>query len=137
MERVKLTTNRSGLFEITDRIQECIDKSQMEDGIVVLWVPHSTAGLTVISKMDLLGFEDIEDEICRLIPTRVDFKHQFDTPGDAAGHIKSAVIGVSVTCLVEKGRLVLGSSQGIYFFEFDGPRERQVYVGIGGGSTIV
>ena len=111
----------------------CIrDRSKVSSGIAILWVPHSTAGLTVISKMDPLGFEDIEDEICRLIPTRVDFKHQFDTPSDAAGHIKSAVVGVSITCIIEAGKLVLGSSQGIYFFEFDGPRSRQVYVRIGG-----
>ena len=132
MERIDLKTDRSGLFEITDQVQACVTQSKVSFGIAVLWVPHSTAGLTVISKMDPLGFEDIEDEICRLIPTRVDFKHQFDTPSDAAGHIKSAVVGVSITCIIEAGKLVLGSSQGIYFFEFDGPRSRQVYVRIGG-----
>ena len=89
MERIDLKTDRSGLFEITDKVQACVTQSKVSCGIAVLWVPHSTAGLTVISKMDPLGFEDIEDEICGLIPTRVDFKHQFDTPSDAAGHIKS------------------------------------------------
>jgi secondary thiamine-phosphate synthase enzyme len=88
----------------------------------------ASISLTVTSPWDPRGFEDIQDEISRLIPTRVDFKHQHDTPQDAAGHVKSALMGVSLTFIVDEGRLVLGSSQGIYFVEFDGPRKRQVYV---------
>jgi secondary thiamine-phosphate synthase enzyme len=62
------------------------------------------------------------------VPTRINFRHQHDTPQDAAGHIKSALIGASQTFIVEDGQLVLGHSQKIYFFEFDGPRKRQIYV---------
>ena len=127
MQIIELTTDRNGLFEITKQVQEAVKKAGITDGLAALWVPHSTAGITVISKMDPLGFVDIEEEISRLVPTRVDFKHQFDTPSDAAGHIKSAIIGVSLTCIIRDGALRLGSSQGIYFFEFDGPRQRQIY----------
>ena len=83
---------------------------------------------TITSFWDPNGLEDIQDEICRLIPTRIDFKHQHDTPQDAAGHVKSSLIGVSLSLMVEGGKLLLGHSQGIYFLEFDGPRKREVYV---------
>lgn len=76
------------------------------------------------------GFEDLQDEICRLIPTRIDFKHQFDTPQDAAGHVKSSMLGVSLSLIIADGKLLLGGSQGIYFVEFDGPRNREFYVKI-------
>jgi hypothetical protein len=68
------------------------------------------------------------DEIDRLVPTRINFRHQYDTPQDAAGHIKSALVGPSQTFIIDDGQLVLGHSQKIYFFEFDGPRKRQIYV---------
>ena len=78
------------------------------------------------------GFEDIQNEVCRLIPTRIDFKHQHDTPTDAAGHVKSTLIGVDLPLIIHDGKLLLGSSQGIYFLEFDGPRKRSFYVQVMG-----
>ena len=72
--------------------------------------------------------EDLQDEICRLIPTRIDFKHQHDTPTDAAGHVKCSLLGVSIPLIIDGGKLVLGGSQGIFFLEFDGPRKRKYYV---------
>ena len=71
---------------------------------------------------------DAVEEIRRLVPTRIDFKHQHDTPQDAAGHIKCALLGVTETFIVHNGKLLLGGSQGIYFLEFDGPRNREFYV---------
>jgi secondary thiamine-phosphate synthase enzyme len=68
------------------------------------------------------------DEICRLIPTRIDFKHEHDTPQDAAGHVKSALVGASLALIVADGDVLLGHSQKIYFFEFDGPRHRKIHV---------
>lgn len=125
---IDLQTDRNGLFEISGEVEKAVKASGVGSGAAIIWVPHTTAGVTVISKMDELGFEDIVDEINRLIPTRVDFKHQFDTPTDASGHIKSALVGVSVSAIIENGTLQVGSSQGIYFFEFDGPRKRKFYV---------
>ena len=66
----------------------------------------------------------------RLVPTRTDFLHIFDTPADAAGHIKASIIGSSETLLIEEGQLVLGHSQGVFFYDFDGPRQRRVLVKI-------
>jgi secondary thiamine-phosphate synthase enzyme len=126
--KIPLTTKFNDVISITDKVKEVVAESGVEDGLCMVYNPHSTASLTVTSPWDPRGFEDIQDEISRLIPTRVDFKHQHDTPQDAAGHVKSALMGVSLAFIVDKGRLVLGSSQGIYFVEFDGPRQRQVYV---------
>lgn len=140
MKRIELKTAGNGLVEITQEVRRVVEESGLRRGAAVLWVPHTTAGLTVISRMDVLGFADIEEETDRLIPTRVNFKHQFDTPTDAAGHIKSALFGVGQTVIVEDGTLRLGSSQGIFFFEFDGPRRREVWVQLlpaetGGGGA--
>lgn len=102
----------------------------MQSGLSVVFTPHTTAALTITSFWDPNGFEDLQDEICRLIPTRIDFKHQHDTPQDAAGHVKSSLMGVSLPLIIEDGKLLLGSSQGIFFLEFDGPRKRKFQVKI-------
>lgn len=128
MQTIELRTTGNALFDITRQVQDTVEASGVQQGFATLWVPHTTAGLTVVSCMDELGFEDIVDEMNRLVPTRVDFKHQFDTPTDASGHIKCALMGISLNCIIEEGKLVLGASQGIYFFEFDGPRSRKVYI---------
>lgn len=123
-----LSTDRSGLFEITDTVRQAVKESGCETGAVLVFIPHTTAGVTIISRMDELGFCDIEEEFDRLIPTRIDFKHQFDTPTDASGHIKTALAGADAVIPVENGHIQLGSSQGIFFFEFDGPRRRKFFV---------
>lgn len=122
------TSSTSELVEITHQVQEIVQKSGIQEGICLLATPHTTAALTITSYHDRAGFEDLRDEVSRLIPTRIDFKHQFDTPTDAAGHIKSSLIGVSLPLIISQGKLLLGHSQGIYFFEFDGPRQRTVNV---------
>jgi len=77
-----------------------------------------------------MTFEDIVSEVRRLVPTRVDFHHIYDTPTDAAGHVKSVLIGNSLSLIIKDGEVVLGGSQSILFFEFDGPRTRQVMLRI-------
>jgi secondary thiamine-phosphate synthase enzyme len=123
-----LETDRNGLIDITDRVAQLVAESGVTDGLVLVSVPHSTASVTVVSPWDVLGLEDVHDELVRLIPTRIDFKHQYDTPQDAAGHVKAAIVGHSRTFFVENGKLGLGHSQKIYFWEFDGPRKRSVQV---------
>lgn len=130
MYRYDIETDRSGLFEITENVRLAVEQSGVRDGVAVLFIPHTTAGASVISRMDPLGLLDIEEEFARMVPTRVDFRHQFDTPTDASGHIKSALAGVSVSIPIEDGDLQIGSSQGIFFFEFDGPRKRKYLVQI-------
>jgi len=127
-----LETDRSGLFDITEQVAAAVNETGLTDGLVLVSVPHSTASVTVVSPWDVLGLEDVHDEIVRLVPTRIDFKHQYDTPQDAAGHVKAAIVGHSRTFFLDAGKLGLGHSQKIYFWEFDGPRKRSVQVKVMG-----
>ena len=124
------TSKRQELIVITETVGEIISENDVESGHVILFCPHTTAGLTVNSYLDPATAADLIHEIDRVVPTRTDFNHIFDTPSDAAGHIKASIIGGQITLIVDKGKLQLGRSQGIFFWEFDGPRPRQVYVKI-------
>ena len=128
LKTFNLRTDRNGLFDITPLAEQALAESQARSGMLLVSVPHSTAAISVVSPWDPLGLEDVHDELCRLIPTRVDFKHQHDTPQDAAGHVKAAIVGHSRMFYIEDGRLGLGHSQKIFFWEFDGPRERSVHI---------
>ena len=123
-----LATLANEAYEITASVREIVAESGVQEGLCVVFVPHTTAGLSISSFWDPKGLEDFHDDIDRLIPTRIDFKHQFDTPQDAAGHIKSMLVGVSLTIMISEGELLLGHSQGIFFNEFDGPRTRKFLV---------
>ena len=126
--KFSLETGFNSVTNITDMVRKAVEESGVEDGICVVYNPHTTASIVVTSFWDPAGFEDLQDEICRLIPTKVDFKHQHDTPEDAAGHVKSSLYGVSIALVIHEGKLLLGHSQGLYFMEFDGPRNREVIV---------
>ena len=130
LDRIQFRTTKDGVISLTDQIKECVKNSGVKSGIMCAFITHTTAALTVNSFWDPLGHEDIQDEIRRLIPTRVDFKHQHDTPEDAAGHVKCTLIGPSMSFIIADGNLLLGHSQGIYFLEFDGPRNRECYIKI-------
>jgi len=122
------TTAHNSFHEITNEVKDAVKNSNVKEGLCLVFIPHTTAALTVTSYWDLKGLQDIQDEIDRLVPTRIDFKHQYDTPRDAAGHVKSSLLDISKTFIVDDGELVIGGSQGIFFLEFDGPRNRQVFV---------
>lgn len=124
------TPPKDSLVDITEQVKEMIRKSEVTEGICVAFVPHTTGALTMNSIMDPATTQDIQDEIRRLVPTRVDFTHIYDTPADAAGHIKSTLVGASLSLIITGGDLLLGGSQGIYFCEFDGPRTREVHLQI-------
>lgn len=123
-------TRKNDVLSMTEYVAEAIVESGVQEGICVIQIPHTTAGLCITSKWDETDFADIKSEFRRIVPTRVDFYHQFDTPEDAAGHIKSILSGVVLTVMVKDGKPFLGSSQGIFFLEFDGPRSRRCYVKI-------
>ncbi len=127
------TPRGDALIDITEQVQQALRESGVQAGICALVVPHTTAGITINSGLDPATPTDIVADIRRLVPTRVDFVHQYDTPADAAGHIKASLIGHSLTLIIEQGRLLMGFSQSIMFYEFDGPRSRQVQVKIIGG----
>lgn len=131
-ETISFRTIKNDVVEITAQVRDIIRKSGVKDGICVVYCTHTTAGIILTSYGDKKGHEDIQDELRKLIPTRVDFKHQHDTPEDAAGHVKSALTGSSVALFVEEGELFIGNTKGIYFIEFDGPRDRKVLVKVVG-----
>lgn len=124
------TPPKESLVNITTEIRELVRESGVVEGICVLAVPHTTAGITLNSIMDPTTNSDIKNEIKRLVPTRVDFEHIYDTPADAAGHIKSTITGATLALIVTDGELLLGGSQGILFCEFDGPRSRKIHIRI-------
>ncbi|MCX6078312.1 MAG: secondary thiamine-phosphate synthase enzyme YjbQ [Chloroflexi bacterium] len=131
LTKIELQTNKGeSLVNITDKVRAAIKASGVEEGVCVLYVPHTTAALTINSGMDSNTAVDVLEEVHRLVPTRADFHHIYDTPADAAGHIKAILVGGSQTVIISAGDVLLGSSQSIFFFEFDGPRKRQVYLRI-------
>lgn len=129
-KKFKISTGFNEVAPLTDAVKLYVEQLGIKEGQCVVFTPHTTAGLTITSFWDPRGFEDIMDEIDRLIPTRINFKHQHDTPQDAAGHVKSSLIGVSLSIPIHEGKLMLGHSQGIYFLEFDGPRNREYMVSL-------
>ncbi len=116
------------LVEISEEIRGAIAEAGVQEGICAIFIPHTTAAVTINSRMDPNTATDLVGEMDRIVPTRVDFHHQFDTPADASGHIKTTLVGPSQTIIVSQGKAMLGSSQGIFFCEYDGPRSREVWV---------
>lgn len=131
LKKIELqTASDESLVNITKELRVAVRESGVKEGICVVYVPHTTAALTVNSGIDPKTAMDIVDEVHRLVPTRVDFHHTYDTPADASGHVKASLVGGDVTLIITEGDLLLGGSQSVLFFEFDGPRSRKVVVRI-------
>ncbi|MDQ4078056.1 MAG: secondary thiamine-phosphate synthase enzyme YjbQ [Chloroflexota bacterium] len=124
------TPKGDSLTDMTDQVRGVVRESGIQSGICFILVPHTTAAITINSYLDPNTARDIVSEVRRIVPTRTDFYHIFDTPSDAAGHIKATLVGNSEVVLIDEGDLVLGHSQGLLFFDFDGPRTRRVLVKI-------
>ena len=130
MKKVSVrTSDRTQMLDITSVVQEAVDESGVQNGMVTVFVPHTTAAVTINENADPSVKRDILYEINKVIPFDDHYHH---LEGNAAAHIKSSLFGCSETILVENGRLQLGTWQGIYFCEFDGPRHRQVWLQIMG-----
>lgn len=120
------THNRCELIDITSRINEIIVKENFRDGFLMVFVPHTTAAVTINENADPDVCHDILLTLEELIPhLRKGYRHG---EGNSDAHVKASLIGSSETILVENGRLCLGTWQGIYFCEFDGPRTRMVNI---------
>jgi secondary thiamine-phosphate synthase enzyme len=119
--------SRAELVDITEKVQDCVRQSRVQEGICVIVVPHTTAGLTVNENWDLSVKADLLATLERLVPWQANYHH---VEGNAAAHIKTSLVGSSHTLPVQSGQLVLGSWQGVFLAEFDGPRRRQVLVRI-------
>jgi secondary thiamine-phosphate synthase enzyme len=119
------TTKHAEFVDVTARIQAVVEESGMKSGVCVVYLPHTTAGLTINEDADPDVCRDILDRLERLVPQRDDYAHR---EGNADAHIKASMMGFDAALLVENGRLVLGTWQGVYLTEFDGPRSRHVLV---------
>ncbi len=126
MEILPLKTNsRNELVDITGQVQGLIKKNKWQDGVLTLFVPHTTAGITINENADPSVQKDINKQLSRIVPADADYNH---SEGNSDGHIKSSLVGCSLNVIVENGSMALGTWQGIYFTEFDGPRTRKVYL---------
>ena len=129
MERITVkTTRRIELVDITDRIQQVVTKSKIKQGICFLFVPHTTAGITINENADPSVKQDIIGTLNHLVPAGRGYSH---LEGNADSHIKSSLLGNCLHIFVEEGRLCLGTWQGVFFAEGDGPRNRQVWLRVG------
>jgi len=113
--------------DITSEVQRIVHESALTQGLCCVYVPHTTAGVTINENADPSVRKDILAELNKVIPFEDNYTH---VEGNSAAHIKSSIVGHSVIIPIEEGRLVLGTWQGIYFCEFDGPRSRRVLVSI-------
>ncbi|MCL2050865.1 MAG: secondary thiamine-phosphate synthase enzyme YjbQ [Lachnospiraceae bacterium] len=120
-----LSAQREDFYNITPQTREAVAKSGVSSGVVVVFCPHTTAGITINENADPDVVCDLLIGLDKAFPDRTDFRHG---EGNSAAHLKSSAMGSSVTVIIEGGKLLLGTWQGIYFTEFDPPRKRKFYV---------
>jgi secondary thiamine-phosphate synthase enzyme len=115
------------MFNITEQVNDALCTSGVKSGIAVVFCPHTTAGITINENADPDVVRDFLLGMDKAFPDRAEFRH---AEGNSHAHLKASCVGASETVIVENGRLLLGTWQGIYFCEFDGPRTRSFYVKI-------
>ena len=126
MERFSVhTTDRTSMMNITSHVHDAVKKSGISDGLCYIFIPHTTAAVTINESADPDVVEDVLMELNKVIPFQDRYLH---SEGNSAAHIKTSLIGSSESVFVENGKLMLGTWQGIFLCEFDGPRTRQVWV---------
>jgi secondary thiamine-phosphate synthase enzyme len=121
------THNRTEMLDITEKIENIVQESDKKDGLCFIFVPHTTAAITINENADPDVLADILQELEKVIPFNDNYRH---LEGNSAAHIKSSMMGSSISVIIENGRLKLGTWQGIVFCEFDGPRTREVWLKI-------
>lgn len=129
MKKISLrTSQRTQFIDITEDVQSAVAGLGIRDGVVMVYVPHTTAGVTINEHADPDVMADMEAVLDDLIPWNGPYRH---AEGNTAAHVKSAFMGTSAHVFVRAGRLQLGTWQGVFFCEFDGPRTRHVWIGSG------
>jgi len=121
------TGQQTAMIDITREISNLVKESGVKSGICVICVPHTTAGITINENTDPAVIRDFMMEINKIIPMSDGYHH---SEGNSAAHIKSSMMGFSQTIIIEDGHLLMGTWQGIYFLEYDGPRIRKIHVKI-------
>jgi secondary thiamine-phosphate synthase enzyme len=121
----KLSAPRADFYNITPQVREAITKSGVADGLAVVYCPHTTAGITINENADPDVVRDLLLGLDKAFPDRAEFRH---AEGNSSAHLKASSVGSSATVIIDGGRPVLGTWQGVYFCEFDPPRERTFFV---------
>ena len=128
MQKLTINSGRStNLIDISSQVKRVVDDSQINSGLCVVFVPHTTAGITINENADPDVQSDMLKELNKIVPFNDDYQH---SEGNSAAHIKTSMVGSSEVIIIENGGLQLGTWQGIYLCEFDGPRNRQVWIKI-------
>ncbi|MFQ6607881.1 MAG: secondary thiamine-phosphate synthase enzyme YjbQ [Fidelibacterota bacterium] len=121
------TRQRIDFVDITTRVRDAVAANEVLDGIVVIYVPHTTCGVTINESADPDVAVDIKSQLAKLIPHNAGYAH---LEGNADSHIKTSLVGSSEQVFIENGKLILGTWQGIFLCDFDGPRTRKVFLKI-------
>ncbi|WP_294490281.1 secondary thiamine-phosphate synthase enzyme YjbQ [uncultured Ruminococcus sp.] len=127
LRKYNIKTDETGLYNITSYVRQTLNESGVESGIAVVFCPHTTAAITINENADPDVQTDLLFALDKTYPDRPQFRHM---EGNSAAHLRSSCVGASETVIIEDGSLLLGTWQGIYFAEFDGPRLRTFYVKI-------
>lgn len=127
MKTYKISTERNGWVPITPQVQSAVEEEGLQNGACLVYCPHTTAGITINENADPDVAQDLVYAFEKTFPDDAAFRHG---EGNSAAHLKASVVGCSAVVPVENGRLALGTWQGIYFCEFDGPRNRRFVVQI-------
>ncbi|HEX9920287.1 MAG TPA: secondary thiamine-phosphate synthase enzyme YjbQ, partial [Candidatus Methylomirabilis sp.] len=126
MKRIQVRTSKATeMVDITEKVERAISEEEIAEGVCYLFVPHTTAGITINEGADPSVRQDILKELDQVIPREDDYRH---TEGNAAAHIKASLVGSSVVVFLQGGKLCLGTWQSLYLCEFDGPRRREVWM---------
>jgi len=128
LKRIQVRTSKATeMVDITEKVERAISEEEIAEGVCYLFVPHTTAGITINEGADPSVRQDILKELDQVIPREDDYRH---TEGNAAAHIKASLVGSSVVVFLQGGKLCLGTWQSLYLCEFDGPRRREVWMRI-------
>lgn len=125
MKEYVIQTGREGMIPVTGQVREAVEQSGIRDGICIIYCPHTTAGITINENADPDVVHDLLLGLNKAFPDRTEFRHM---EGNSAAHLKASCVGSSQTVLIQDGRPLLGTWQGVYFCEFDGPRTRKFYI---------
>jgi secondary thiamine-phosphate synthase enzyme len=131
MQLTVKTRSRTELVDITSEVARRVAESGVREGLLMLYVPHTTAGITINESADPSVREDILMVLNRIVPWEAGYRH---AEGNSPAHVKATLVGASQLIAIEKGALVLGTWQGVFFCEFDGPRTRSVHLRLLGGA---
>jgi len=132
MQTFKVRTSvQTEFIDVTRSVQEALKKTGVEEGICIIFIPHTTAAVTINENADPNVVQDIIMELNKIVPFQDPYRHM---EGNSPSHIKASLVGCSQVVFVESGKLVLGTWQGIFFCEFDGPRDRKVHVKVISGG---